>query len=269
MTQLQVQRAVTLPKISWEKLPDDFALPDRPVENNFQPLLAAALRESLELAGLILESMLIASNFGICATVADQKVVKAPDWIYVRSVNPIPENEVRRSYTPRIEGDLPTIAIEFVSETDGGEYSINPHYPYGKWYFYEQILQVPIYAIFHPKASILEVYCLVDRSGDRKYEMQIPDRDGRYWIESLGLFLGIWRGTKGAASGNWLRWWDREANLLLWGFELVQLERQRAEQAESLLRESIQSQQRLLEQLSSLSPAQLKGLGIDLNSQDI
>ncbi len=55
--------------ITWEKLPDDFILPDEPVDNNLQPLLAAALRESLELAGLILESMLIASNFGLCATV--------------------------------------------------------------------------------------------------------------------------------------------------------------------------------------------------------
>jgi len=53
-----------LPKVTWEKLPDDFILPDEPVDSNLQPLLAAALRESLELAGLILESMLIASNFG-------------------------------------------------------------------------------------------------------------------------------------------------------------------------------------------------------------
>ncbi|WP_287726970.1 hypothetical protein [Microcystis sp. M061S2] len=29
--------------ITWEKLPDDFILPDEPVDNNLQPLLAAAL----------------------------------------------------------------------------------------------------------------------------------------------------------------------------------------------------------------------------------
>jgi hypothetical protein len=46
-----------LPRITWEKLPEDFILPDDPVESNLQPLLAAALRESLELAGLILESL--------------------------------------------------------------------------------------------------------------------------------------------------------------------------------------------------------------------
>ncbi|MDJ0539073.1 MAG: hypothetical protein PX481_10305, partial [Microcystis sp. M53603_WE2] len=129
--------------ITWEKLPDDFILPDEPVDNNLQPLLAAALRESLELAGLILESMLIASNFGLCATVKTQTVVKAPDWVYIPSVKPIPGGKIRRSYTPHLEGEIPTIVLEFISETEGGEYSINPHYPYGKWYFYEQILQVP------------------------------------------------------------------------------------------------------------------------------
>lgn len=46
-----------LPKITWEKLPDDFVLPDDPVDNNLQPLLAEALRESLELAGLFSESI--------------------------------------------------------------------------------------------------------------------------------------------------------------------------------------------------------------------
>jgi len=30
-------------KITWEKLPDDFILPDDPVDNNLQPLLAEAL----------------------------------------------------------------------------------------------------------------------------------------------------------------------------------------------------------------------------------
>ncbi len=91
--------------ITWEKLPDDFILPDEPVDNNLQPLLAAALRESLELAGLILESMLIASNFGLCATVKTQTVVKAPDWVYIPSVKPIPIGKIRRSYTPHLEGE--------------------------------------------------------------------------------------------------------------------------------------------------------------------
>ncbi len=214
------------PPITWEKLPDDFILPDEPVDNNLQPLLAAALRESLELAGLILESMLIASNFGLCATVKTQTVVKAPDWVYIPSVKPIPSGTIRRSYTPHLQGEIPTIVLEFISETEGGEYSINPHYPYGKWYFYEQILQVPVYGIFQPKTGELDVYCLV--AG--KYEQQLPDENNRYWIKELNLFIGIWQGTKAEFTTNWLRWWDKSGNLLLWGSELVEQERQRAEQ---------------------------------------
>jgi hypothetical protein len=40
-------------EIAWEKLPDDFALPDDPVDNINQPILAATLTESLEIGGKI------------------------------------------------------------------------------------------------------------------------------------------------------------------------------------------------------------------------
>jgi len=79
----------TSPRITWEILPENFILPDDPVESNLQPLLAAALRESLELAGLLLGSMLVASNFGLCANINDKTVVKAPDWVYIPSVYPV------------------------------------------------------------------------------------------------------------------------------------------------------------------------------------
>ncbi|PZV19592.1 MAG: hypothetical protein DCF20_00865 [Pseudanabaena sp.] len=260
----------SLPEIAWERLPDDFILPDEPVENNLQPLLAAALRESLELAGLILESMLIASNFGICATVGNKTVVKAPDWVYIPEVKPLLEGEVRRSYTPKIEGDLPLIALEFVSEAEGGEYSINPHYPYGKWYFYERILQIPLYGIFHPKSGELDLYRLVEG----KYELQSPDENMRFWIAEMNLFLGIWAGKKAEFSASWLRWWDKSGSLLLWGSEMVERERQlieqerqrteqerqRAEDAESRLQHEQVIRQRLMDRL--------KALGIDTHLDD-
>jgi Uma2 family endonuclease len=164
------------PKITCDKLPDDFILPDDPVDNNLQPVLAEALRESLELAGLVLESTLIATNFGVCATVADKTVVKAPDWVYIADVKPSSEGVIRRSYTPKLEGDLPLIVLEFISETEGSEYSINPHYPYGKWYFYERILQVPLYGIFHTKTGLLDLFRLVEG----RDESQSPDENNRF-----------------------------------------------------------------------------------------
>ncbi|NCQ97561.1 MAG: hypothetical protein GPJ13_20940 [Microcystis aeruginosa W11-06] len=220
--------------ITWEKLPDDFLLPNESVDNNLQPLLAAALRESVELAGLILESMLIASNFGLCATVNTQTVVKAPDWVYIPSVKPIPSGEIRRSYTPHLEGEIPTIVLEFISETEGGEYSVNPHYPYGKWYFYEQILQVPVYGIFHTKTGELEIY----RLNQGRYEQQKPDENNRYWIAEINLFLGVWQGKKAEVTAYWLRWWDSSGNLLLWGSERVAQTEYQLEQ-ERMLRQKL------------------------------
>ncbi len=40
MTAMQLLQSNPLPTITWEKLPDDFILPDEPVDNNLQPLLA-------------------------------------------------------------------------------------------------------------------------------------------------------------------------------------------------------------------------------------
>ena len=239
--------------IQWKALPEDFILPDEPVESNLQPLLASALRESLELANLILESMLIASNFGLCATVENKTIVKAPDWVYVANVHPLKEGNIRRSYTPYLEGEKPSMVMEFISETEGGEYSINPHYPYGKWYFYEQILQVPVYVIFHPKTAELDVY----RLHEGKYQLQTANENGRYWLEEIGLFLGVWKGKKAEVDANWLRWWDKQENLLLWGSELLAIERQRAKQAELLLEQEKLSKQKLV--------AKLQEMGINLD----
>ncbi|MDH6098347.1 hypothetical protein NWP21_05730, partial [Anabaenopsis sp. FSS-46] len=69
--------------------------------------------------------------------------------------------------------------------------------------------------------------------------------NGRHWVESMGLFLGTWRGEKGGRSGYWLRWWDQEGNVLPWAVEKIEQERQRAEaerQAKEKLRAYLQSQ---------------------------
>jgi len=136
MTALQARTSEKTLNIRWEKLPDDFILPDDPVDDNLHSLLAAALREALELAGLIVEASLIATNFGICATVENKTVVKAPDWVYIPAVEPLKDGVIRRSYTPHAEGGhavclrhRPLMVMEFISETEGGEYSVNPHYP--------------------------------------------------------------------------------------------------------------------------------------------
>jgi Putative restriction endonuclease len=222
-TQLKINRTQAL-EITWEPLPAGFRLEDEPVENNGQPLIAGALRESLEIAQRIQPQMLIATNFGLCATMNGELVIKAPDWLYVPSVKE--QLASRNSYTPNLEGDLPAIVMEFLSATECGEYSIKPTYPPGKWFFYEQILQVPIYVIFEPGAGLLELYRL--RNG--KYELEQPDENGRHWLPEIDLYLGTWNGSKTDRSGYWLRWWSQSSAILPWAVEQIEAERQRAEQ---------------------------------------
>ncbi|NEQ27642.1 MAG: Uma2 family endonuclease [Microcoleus sp. SIO2G3] len=202
-------------EITWEKLPDDFVLDDEPVDNINQPSLAAALTESLEIARKLPTNALITTNYGICATVNQKMVVKAPDWAYIPSIR-VPREEVKRSYTPRLQGDIPAIVMEFLSDTEGGEYSSKPTYPPGKWFFYQRVLEVPNYVIFEPDAGELEVYQLDDSA---QYQLQNPDANNRYWVAQMRLFLGVWQGTRENRTGYWLRWWDENGELLLWGSE--------------------------------------------------
>jgi len=212
--------------VAWEKLPDDFKLPDDPVDNVNQPVLAAALTDSLYQAGRMADTSFTMTNYGICATVNEKNVVKAPDWAFVAKIT-VPRKEIERSYTPHLQGDVPTIVMEFLSETVGEEYSSKPTYPPGKWFYYEAVLQVPYYAIFEPTSGDLELYRLQD---DGHYSIQIMAENGLYWIESMQLFLGVWQGERENRTGYWLRWWDEQGNLLLWGMERAQQEAQRAQQ---------------------------------------
>ncbi len=263
MTVVQVSpaRLNAMPEVLWKKLPEDFQLDEEPVENTGQPLLAGALRESLELAKYIKPEMLIASNFALCATIDGQFIAKAPDWVYVASVLPSAKEIDRKSYTPNLEGEVPTIVLEFLSDKDGSEYSVKRTYPPGKWFFYEQILKVPFYGILEPVTGLLELYQL--QNG--RYELQTPNEQNRYWIAPMSLFLGTWQGKKEERTGYWLRWWEATGNLLLWAVEKVQVaeanaqqereraeqERERAEQERERAERERQEKERLLAYLIS------------------
>jgi hypothetical protein len=237
--------------VRWEPLPDDYPIPDDPVDNIHQPLLAAALTDALRTANCLPTQALTPTNYPLCVTYNDAIVIKAPDWAYIPAIS-VERQAVDRSYTPNLQGELPTIVLEFISETEGGEYSIKPTTPIGKWFFYERILKVPIYGIFVPDLGLLELYRLTED----KYDLEIPDENGRHWIAELNLFLGPWRGDLGTErSGYWLRWWDAEGNLLLWGHEKAEQESQRAEQASQ---RAEQASQRAEQESQRADAAQLK-----------
>lgn len=220
-------------EVVWEKLPDDFVLPNDPVDNINQPALAAALTESLRIADRLPEQGLTPTNYGICATVNGNVVVKAPNWAYIATIT-VPRLEVERSYTPRLQGEIPSLILEFLSDTDGSEYSIKETFPPGKFFFYEQILQVPNYGIFDPTNGTLEFYRL--DNNEKRYRLDSASEQNRFWIPEIQLFLGVWQGKRDNREGCWLRWWDDQGNLLLWDTEQIEQERQRVEGLAAQLR---------------------------------
>ncbi|MCL2934765.1 MAG: Uma2 family endonuclease, partial [Trichodesmium sp. MAG_R03] len=52
---------------------------------------------------------------------------------------------------------------------------------------------------------------------------------GHYFIEPLGIELGIWQGSYQNQTLSWLRWWDSEGNLLLTGAERAEVEKARSD----------------------------------------
>lgn len=250
---LQISSSSTTPTVTWEPLPADFVLPDDPVENIQQPPLAAALTDALGAAGRIEQIALIGSNFGLVATVNKQTVVKAPDWFFVSQVHGVAEGTIRRSYTPNLEGAPVSVVMEFLSNEDYSELSVRSTPPYGKLYFYEQILQVPTYVTYDPYEPKLEVRYLLNGA----YETQAADASGRVRIPEFDLWLGIWSGERLGQTMNWLRWWDEAGNLLLWSSEQAEYERLRAQQ---------ERQRAERERLrADLLAAKLRELGVDID----
>ncbi len=253
--------------ITWPILPADFQLPDDPVEDESQPLLAAALRQALAAIPKLMQDALVVSNLALCAGISfpltedeePRTICKAPDWFYVKPVKPQNVPEVRRSYTPHTEGPIPQIVMEFLSATYGEEYSVEFTQRVGKWFFYEQVLKVPIYVIFRASTAYLEVYSL---EGEH-YQIKQPDENGRYWIPGLDLFLGVWHGYHEGRTGYWLRWWNLAGELLLWSEEFTEQERQRAEQERQRAEQERQRAEQERQRAERLA-AKLRQAGIEV-----
>ncbi len=238
-------------EITWTPLPEDYPIPSDPVEDIDHPIVAQALKEALYTFDHLVEDALIVSNFALCAKVNQRTICKGPDWMYVRPVNAWQSVRPRRSYTPHAEGSIPQVVMEFLSETYGDEYSMESSDSIGKWFFYEQVIQVQTYVIFRPYNGYLEVYGLENG----RYRLQTPDENERYLIPGLELFLGLWEGSYQERSGYWLRWWTGDGELLLWKAERLEEKESALKQTESAL-EQEKARSRLLEE-------QLQSLGID------
>jgi Uma2 family endonuclease len=163
-----------------------------------------------------------------------EKGAEAPDWFYVSDVPPLLKGKMRRSYVMWKEKVVPLIAIEFVSGTGAEERdrtapSKDKDAKVGKFWVYEQAIQIPFYAIYEVEKASVEVYQLMNG----RYERCAANDRGHYDIPPMNVELGIWRGNYSHQILPWLRWWDSEGNLLPSAEERADQETLRADQEKS------------------------------------
>ncbi len=166
-------------------------------------------------------------------------VTVAADWWQRRN----------RSYLFWEYGKPPEVVIEIVSNTEGGELN-------KKLREYAR-MRVLYYVVFDPiqqlQQSVLQVFQLQGTS-------YVPMTE--YWLEGVGLGLTLWQGVFEGRQDVWLRWCDREQNIIPTGAERAEQERQRAEQ-ERQRAEQAESQLQQERQRAAQLAERLRALGID------
>ena len=192
-----------------------------------------------------------------------ERVAEAPDWFYVPNVPPTLDGKMRRSYVMWREYIAPLIVIEFVSGDGSEERDKTPLS--GKFWVYEQVIRPLYYAIYEVDPGQVEVY----HWQDGRYELVSANERGNYPIPLMGVELGIWNGIYQNAKLPWLRWWDKNGNLLPTGEERAEFEQREKElalqKAEQERQRAEEQQQRAEQQQQHIERlmAQLRALGVE------
>jgi Uma2 family endonuclease len=123
--------------------------------------------------------------------------VKAPQDLWPKK---------HRSYFLWEYGKAPDAAIEIVSNTEGEELT-------GKLEIYARV-GIPYYAIWDPnellQAGRLQAFRLKERNYERMSEL---------WFPVIGLGMSVWHGLFEDSEADWLRWCDRQGQVVPTGAE--------------------------------------------------
>jgi hypothetical protein len=181
----------------------------------------------------------VLANVGLFHAVKEQPIV--PDVMLTLDVD-WPQDLSQKQYNSYfvwIIGKFPEVAIEIVSNREGGEDTTKMS-KYAK-------LRILYYVIFDPDdllgGGVLRAY----RHNGQKYQPLAPE-----WLEEIGLGLKLWHGEYQNHSGTWLRWCDRQGKVIPTGAERADEEHQRAEAATQRAVQAEQDADRLRAKLREL-----------------
>jgi Uma2 family endonuclease len=225
ITQNQIS---TSPVPDWEPPmpPEDLIFDDgEPLESNRHRIAMNVLIQSLQQAWSDRNDYFVGGNMFVyySRTQARNRDFKGPDFFVVLNV------EGTRSRQGWVvwdeEGRYPDVIVELMSpstkNTDLGD----------KKNLYEKTFKTRDYFVFDPfDSNSLQGWRLDENF---RYQPLVFNDRGWLWCETLGFWLGTWEGTIQRETAIWLRFYDREENLVLLpeeaAYQQVEMERQRAE----------------------------------------
>ncbi len=158
-----------------------------------------------------------------------------------------PHLRAHRAYLLWVYGKPPSLVLELVSDQDGGELG-HLRRDYAE-------IGVPYYVVYDPGRLLgPEVLHAFESRGGQYVSLEKP------WFEGLGLGLTLWTGVYQGVEATWLRWCDRDGNLVLSGTEQAQQAEERAREAEARARQATEEAERQRLENERLR-AQLRALG--------
>jgi len=212
--------------------PEEPGLPDE-----FHWLQAIILQLAFQPRNWNQNQIFSAADFNLYYDVRHPLWYKRPDWFCVVGVSRLYDGEdMRLSYVMWQEQVSPLVVVEFSSpgteERDLSEAISTAGNPPTKWQVYEQIVRVAYYVIFSRYTNQMQAFRLV---GDRYQPAELTQ--GRLLIDSIGLSLGLWRGSYQEIDRLWLRWMTLEGELIPLPTEEAIEAKQRAERLAARLLE--------------------------------
>ena len=253
---------------------------DTPVDN-FQPEVQQRLLvDPLYSAAALPAPFLAATNVGLFYKLKGDPIV--PDMMLSLGIQRPGDFFERRnrSYFVWEFGKVPDVCIEIVSNQEGDELTLSPKSrtkgkTLAKRDLYAQI-GVRYYVVFDPlrqmqgvndmAGALLRVWSIVS-SGytELTSEPGITHTDESVWLDAIGVGLTLWEGPfEEDVPRLWLRWCDRDGQVIATGAEGQRAERQQADaerQRADAERQRADAERQRAERLAE----RLRALGIDPN----
>jgi Putative restriction endonuclease len=215
---------------------------DIPVDNLQSEKQQRLLVEPLYSSKALPSPFLVAANVGLFYKLKGDPVV--PDVMLSLGVQCADDfsKKQNRSYFVWEFGKLPEVCVEIVSNQEGDELTLSrKSRQKGKTTIKKDLyaqIHVPYYVVFDPlkqiqgkddmNEALLRVWL---NTAGRYVELTPPEGIGEVgqsvWLEEVGLGLTLWSGEfEEEVTRTWLRWCDREGQIIPTGAESTEIERQ-------------------------------------------